>query len=120
MTGGYQGHVAGSISAAPRRIGVEDQGVSVDATLDMTQGGRPMRFLLSVFDADGSGPKVVHALFGEIDPVATMDGWTAGLDQGTAGLAPDGSVTSFDLQFKGSAIAPAALVVGSISCPGLP
>lgn len=120
-TGGYEGHVAGSIPAAARRIGDGGRGVSVDVFLDMPQGGVPTRFLFSVFDADGpDGPKGLHALFGEVEPGVASHGWVDGLNPGRATLKSDGSSTTFDLVFVRTAVGPGAHVVGSIECPGLP
>lgn len=121
VSGGYEGHVTGSVNAAPRRIGDGDSGASIDAFLDLPQQGVPTRFLFSVFDADGpDGPKVLNALFGEVQPGVTSRGWQEGKDQVSASLAEDGSRATFDLEFGRIGVGPQAHVVGWIDCPPLP
>jgi hypothetical protein len=120
VTGGYEGHVAGRVEAAPRRIGDDGSGASIDAFLDMPQRGVPTRFLFSVFDTDGpGGPEGLAALFGEVQPGVTSQGWQDGEDPVTASLAADGSQATFDLEFGRLGVGPRTHVVGWFDCPPL-
>ncbi len=121
VTGGWEGQVTGSVSAAPRRIGDGGRGASIDAFFDMPQQGVATRFLFSIFDVDGpDGPKVLYALFGEVEPGVSSHGWEDGVDPVSASLAADGSTATFDLEFGRLGVGPGAHVIGSIECPALP
>jgi hypothetical protein len=121
VTGGYEGRVTGPVSAAPRRIGDDGAGLSIDAFLDMPQDGVATRFLFSIFDPDGpDGSEPTNALFGAVDPVLGSRGWVQGMDPGIVSLAANGSNATFDLEFGRIGVGPAANVRGSIDCPKLP
>ena len=121
MTGGFEGHVSGPVTAAPRRIGSRGRGVSIDAFLDMPQDAIPTRFMLSVFDGDGpEEPGAVSVTFAEIEPGLTTFGWTEGIHPGRVSLADDGSNAVFDLELSALGVTPAVHLTGSFDCPPLP